>query len=322
MKVLITGGAGFIGYHLSKMLVENGHEVIVYDEYLDFIDPEKSLHSKYLKIRLDWLKENTKLIRGDIRHKIEFFKTLQENQPDVIVHLAALPISTTSNEFPEDAVGINLNGTINVLDSIKLVPSVKKFVYASSSMVYGNFVKPMADEDHPTSPLDVYGATKLSCEHLTRAYHKQYGINYVIIRPSAVYGPTDCNRRVSQIFIENMMAGKPLTLHNGGESKLDFTYVEDIAQGFYLAATTDKGNGQTFNITRGEGRSLKEFVEILKPLIGKDVQIEYKPADMKRPERGTLDITRAKTILGYEPKYSLEEGLEKYVKFIKEHVEV
>ena len=215
-------------------------------------------------------------------------------------------------------MGINLVGTVNVLESIREVDSVKRFVYASSSMVYGDFERMPADEKHPTNPLDVYGGTKLSSEILTRVYSKQYGIKYTIIRPSAVYGPTDVNRRVTQIFVENALMGKPLALHNGGESKLDFTYVEDTANGFVLALRSKKAENEAFNITRGEGRSLKELAEIIQRLVP-GTRIERKEAskDEKRPERGTLDISKARKLLGYKPQYSLEEGMKMYVEFVK-----
>lgn len=319
MKILITGGAGFIGYHLSKKLIEVGNEVIIYDKFLNFIDPKKSLYDKYLKIRLNYLKDKATIIRGDIRHKVHLFRVLKEHEPEAVVHLAALPIATISNKFSEDAISINLNGTMNVLELIRLCDSVKKFVYASSSMVYGNFEKPIANENHPTNPLDVYGATKLSGEILTKVYGKQYGISYTIIRPSAVYGPTDSNRRVSQIFVENGLLKKPLILHNGGLSKLDFSFVEDVADGFRLAIKSKKAENEIFNITRGEARSLKEFVDILKKHIP-NIQIRCEQADFKRPERGTLDITKARKLLNYNPKYSLEKGLKIYVGFVRKHI--
>lgn len=316
MKVLITGGTGFVGYYLCKKLVADGDDVFTYDSFTNFVDPMKSTYEKYLKIRLNDLKGNVNMITGDVRHNMTFFKTLNDIRPDCVVHLAALPISTVSNRMPEEAIGINLDGTINVLESIRQVDSVKKFVYTSSSMVYGNFGKDSVTEDTSCNPLDVYGATKLSGEILTRTYGTQYGINHVIIRPSAVYGPTDANRRVSQIFVENALTGKPLTMHGDGSSKLDFTYVDDLAEGFRLAVKSDKADNQTFNMTRGESRSLKEFIDILRTIVP-DLSIETKDPDMKRPERGTLDITKAKELLGYAPKYSLEEGVKLYVEFVR-----
>ena len=317
-KIFLSGGAGFIGAVIAKKLIKNGDKVIIHDAFLNYVSPLKSNYEHLLKLRLDDIKDKVEIIRGDIRHKGRFLKILREKKPDKVVLLAALPIATLSNIYSEDAMGINLNGTVNVLESLRECDFVDQFIYASSSMVYGNFVKPVADEEHPTNPLDVYGGTKLSGEILTKVFSKQYGIPYTIIRPSAVYGPTDVNRRVSQIFVESAIKGKPLVLHNNGESKLDFTYVEDIAEGFVLALKKKEALNQTFNITAGHSRSLKDLAEIVSKLMP-GTKIEYKevPEDEKRPERGTLSIEKAKKLLGYKPKYSLEEGMKKYVKFVK-----
>lgn len=317
-KIFITGGAGFIGSYITKELLKNNDEVVIHDAFLNYISPFKSNYEFLLKLRFKGILDKVKIIRGDIRHKGRFLKILKEEKPDAVVHLAALPISTASNLYSEDAMGINLVGTVNVLESIREMESVKRFIYASSSMIYGNFEYSPADEKHPTNPLDVYGGTKLSGEILTKVFSKQYGIKYIIIRPSAVYGPTDVNRRVTQIFIENALRGKPLILHNGGEAKLDFTYVEDTAKGFVLALESERAENETFNITRGEGRSLKELAEIIQRLVpGTNVESQPVPKDEKRPERGALDITKARKLLGYTPKYSLEQGMEKYVEFVK-----
>jgi nucleoside-diphosphate-sugar epimerase len=316
-SVLITGGTGFIGSYIAKKLLAKGYKVVLYDASFNFSSTPQSTYDAYLKHRLKDL-DKAIIVKGDTRNKADVIKAVNDYNPSSIIHLAALPISTTSNKNPEDATSINLYGTVNVLETIRNCDSIKRFVFASSSMVYGNFQKEPAPEEHPTCPIDVYGGTKLSGEILTKVYSKQYGVEYTIIRPSAVYGPTDVNRRVSQIFVENALNSKPIILHNGGMSKLDFSYVEDVAEGFVLALESKQAINKTFNITRGEGRSLKEFAEILKSLIP-NIKIEEMPApkDEVRPERGALDITKAKKLLNYNPQYSLEKGLPKYVEFIK-----
>lgn len=315
-KVLITGGVGFIGYFITKELLARGDEVIIYDAFLNYASPLKSHYPQYLSMRLTDIQDNVRLIRGDVRHRGCLVKALKETKPEIVIHLAAIPIATVSNQFSEGAIEINLNGTTTIIEAIGTTNSVKRFVYASSSFVYGDFKYTPADEKHSASPIDIYGATKLSGEILTKAFGRKFGIEYVIIRPSAVYGPTDANRRVTQIFLENALQGVPLVLHDGGLSKLDFTYVTDTAHGFVLAAFASEAKNETFNITRGKGRSLKELAQILQSLISDVKTIEDKPNEV-RPERGTLDISKAKTLLGYEPKCSLEEGMKLYLDFVK-----
>jgi len=181
-------------------------------------------------------------------------------------------------------------------------------------MVYGDFIEVPAMEDHPKTPKDIYGGTKLAGEILTETYGRRYKINYTIVRPSGVYGPTDVNRRVVQIFLENALKNKKLILQGGGNNLIDFTYVEDCADGIYLAAVSSKGENQAFNITRGEGRSLIECTNILKTFFP-NLTTQVEPAQPFRPKRGALSIQKARELLGYSPKFSLEQGVDKYFQF-------
>lgn len=316
-RIFIAGGAGFIGYHIIKELLEKGHEILIYDSFINFIPREESFYNFYLQKRLKDIKDDVEIIRGDVRDKTCLVRTLKEFKPEIVINLVSIPLATASNVFFEDAIQINLNGHINLLDAIRHSNSTERFLYASSSFVYGHFQYDPADENHPALPIDIYGGTKLSCEILSKSFSERYGIEYVVIRPSAVYGPTDVNRRVSQIFVENALTGKPLMLHGGGEDKVDFTYVTDAAHGFVLAALSPDAKNQVFNITAGRGRSAREFARILSELLPGKVKTEIKPADQKRPVRGSLDITKAKNLLGYEPKYQLEEGLKEYIEYIR-----
>jgi len=315
-KVLITGGAGFIGYHLAKAFMRRDIEVIIYDAFLSYVPKGESLYSYYLEHRLNEIKCNARIIRGDIRHLEMVHKTIKDTRPEVVIHLAAIPIANPSNWLAEDFILTNLNGTFNVLDCIRKEGSVKRFIYASSSYVYGNFLYEPANEEHPVSPVDIYGGTKLSGEIITKTFQKECGIEYTIIRPSAVYGPTDANMRVSQILMDNAMSGSPLILHNKGADRIDFTYVKDTVQGFILAAFSDKARNETFNITRGEGKSIKEFSEILKKFFPRIRCIESSRR-FRKPIRGSLDISKAKDLLGYEPQYGLDEGIAEYANFLK-----
>lgn len=265
--IFITGGAGLIGYYLTRHLIEAGKGVTIYDAFLHFIDPSISNYYSYLDVRLRDLRNRVNLIRGDVRNLSQLLKAMKESKPEVVVHLAAIPLATASNQFSEEAIQINLNGTVTVLEAIRATPSVKRVVLVSSSFVYGHFRSDPADEDHPTDPIDVYGGTKLAGESLVKGFGRRFGIEYTIVRPSAVYGPTDANRRVTQIFLENAFMGKPLILHDGGRSRVDFTYCEDAAAGLALAALHPAARNEVFNITRGEGRSVKELAEIVQRLV-------------------------------------------------------
>ena len=158
---------------------------------------------------------------------------------------------------------------------------------------------------------------KLAGEVVTRGLGNYYGIPWCIVRPSAVYGPTDMNRRVSQIFTEQAFLGQTLTVQ-GPDVLLDFTYVEDVADGFVLAATKEKAANEVFNITHGHAHTLLEFVECLK-IHFPDLQYEVHERDVFRPKRGTLSIAKARNLLEYAPQYTLQKGISDYVAFFKEH---
>lgn len=311
-KVFITGGCGFIGSYLTRELLKQGFELFLFDAFVNFIDPFESNYQFFLKARMDGLRDKARIERGDIRVQKRIQQVMNDWQPDAVIHLAALPSAKESTLYPTEALQINVDGTLSVLEGVKACGSVHRFIFTSSSFVYGNFKRDIADEEHPTEPIDVYGGTKLTGEILTRAYAKQHGFEYVIVRPSAVYGFGDCNRRVSQIMIENAMRGKPLVLHGGGHSRIDFTCATDVADGFARALTTPGAANQVFNITRGNARAVREFaLEVKKHF--PDAQLIEKPTDASRPERGTLSIEKARKVLGYNPKVDIEQGVAEYV---------
>lgn len=317
-KIMIIGGAGFIGSRITKKLTDLGHEVIIYDKFYNFLESEKDKYVFYLRQRLNDLCPGIKIVYGDIRDNINLLKAIEENRPAIIIHLAQIPLANISNKLSGEALDININGLTSLIKAIGAINFVKRLVYSSSSFVYGHFKYAPADENHPTNPIDVYGGTKLACENIIKGFGARFGIDYTIIRPSAVYGPTDANLRVSQIFIDNAFNDRELIMEGGGETALDFTYIDDIAQGFVLAALSPQAKNEIFNITRGEGRTLKELSEILKQYFP-DLKTIIKPTDQTRPVRGALDIKKAKEILGYSPKYSLEDGIREYVAYIKNH---
>lgn len=312
-KVFINGGAGLIGSVVAKKLLEMGHEVIIYDQFITYISPFKTHIKNPIDLRFENIKEKLIFERGDTTNISYTSKIIKQHNPDYVMHLAATPLADLSNKHVEEAVANILNGTINILEIIKDLASLKKFVYVSSSMIYGDFKSIPCPETHPKSPKEIYGGAKYAGEIMTEVFNKRFGLPYTIVRPSAVYGPYDVNRRVSQIFVENALIGKELVLDGGGQINLDFTYVDDIADGLILAMFNDKAKGETFNITYGRGYSLLEFVETLNKILP---SLKYKINESKdnfRPMRGALSIEKAKKELGYSPKFSLEDGLRNYV---------
>lgn len=314
-KVLVTGGAGFIGSFVSKELLKNGYQPLVYDAYIHYLDPLKSNYQNYLKKRFNGIEDNVIKIRGDVRDKSFLQKIILEHSPKKIIHIAALPIADLANEYSEEAESTIIGGTVNILEIIRNLDFVDRFVYISSSMIYGDFQYTPADEEHPKNPKEIYGATKYSGEIITQAFGRRFGIEYTIVRPSAVYGPTDVNGRVIQIFIENALNNKRIQIH-GTNTCLDFTYVKDVAKGILLCAISPEAKNETFNITRGEGKTLLDLVNILK-IYFPDIKVEIEKVKNYRPKRGALDISKAEKVLGYKPGYSLEEGIKEYLQFMK-----
>lgn len=312
-KVLITGGAGFIGSYVCRDLLEMGHDVVVYDAFVHYISPLKSVLKDFFELRFAGIVDQIDFRRGDTRDQAHLRRVILDTKPDRILHLAALPIADLSNRHSEEALTSILEGAVNVLEVIRDVDFVERFVYISSSMIYGDFQEIPAPEDHPKHPKDIYGGTKYAGEIMTETYSRRYGIPYSIVRPSAVYGPYDINRRVSQIFVENALLGKPITLFGGGHQNLDFTFVEDTARGIIQVMFAENGQGNAFNITYGRGYSLRELADILKSNIP-DLEIKVvEEEDVFRPKRGALKIEKAKELVGYDPQVSLEEGIKRYL---------
>ena len=313
-NIFLTGGAGFVGAHVCKALLAQGHQVGVFDQFVNYVYPLDRVHVDNLTQRMLAIKDRVTIFRGSTRDQDNLRRSLQSFKPNYIIHLAAMPLANLAVEHPEEAVDAILSGTINVLHQARDLPDLKRLVYVSSSMVYGDFVRVPVREDDPKDPKEVYGSLKLGGELMVRSFGRLYGIEYSIVRPSAVYGPTDNNRRVLGIFLERALKGQPLTV-KGVNQALDFTFVEDAARGIVCATLHDKARGGTYNITRGEGRTIREAADIVAKLIP-GTTIEIEEADARMPSRGELDISRARQEIGFEPKVSLEDGLAIYLDYL------
>lgn len=318
-KALVTGGAGFVGSYVTRQLLKLGYEVYLYDSFVVYLTPTPGSDKVDFTQRIADIYDKVHIIRGNTLDKDFLRRQMNAVKPDVVVHLAAMPLAALAIEHTEEAFQTICTSTQNILEILRDFDHPCRLLYVSSSMIYGDFVTPEVDEeDHPKDPKDVYGAFKLAGEIVVRAYGKNYGLDTVICRPSAVYGPFDANARVIRRFILNAMEGKPLTMDGDGSMKLDFTYIEDCAAAIALAADSPAAKGLTFNVTRGEGRSLRDLAEIVQGHFP-GATIEYRPKPAFMPMRGTLSIARARRILGYESRISLEEGVRRYVEHLQTH---
>ncbi len=323
-KILLVGGCGFIGHNLAIHLKNKGAIPVIIDSLavnniLSFADNEiknKKLYSSILNNRIELLNSNQiKLIIQDARDYHAVSKIYNEIKPDIIIHLAAVSHANKSNKDPHSTFDHSFRTLENTLDYARV--NKTHTIYMSSSMVYGNFDSQDVNEESPCKPIGIYGTLKYSGELLVKAYNQIFDLPYTIIRPSALYGERCVSRRVGQIFIENAIQGIDITINGDGEEKLDFTYIEDLITGIGLCCEKDKALNETFNLTYGKSRKINELTEILKNEFPK-IKIFYKEREKFMPERGTLDVTKAKKLLDYKPVNSIDTGYIKYISWYKE----
>lgn len=308
MKVLVTGGAGFIGHNVVHILESQGHECIVIDTCTDYGFIPKEELTYLVDNRLKRIKSRIRSI--DIRESTFVDTIFKTYEPEVVIHMASFPRQKVVEQNPVLASDVMSNGLINLLEKSKKY-AVKKFVYISSSMVYGDFEADV-DETAQCNPIGQYGIMKFMGEKLVEDYSRRGCFDHVVIRPSAVYGEWDVEDRVVSKFMTKAMRGEILKV-NGPDEVLDFTYVEDTAQGIVLAATKGSANGNIYNITRSEQRqwNLKDAAELAIKIAGQG-SLEVAPRDLSFPKRGRLDISRAVRELGYTPQVNVEQGFQRY----------
>jgi nucleoside-diphosphate-sugar epimerase len=321
--IALVGGAGFIGHNLAISLKKRGHIPIIIDSLavnnmLSFTDNEiknRKLYWSILNQRMDLIHDNNIDINiEDARNYNAMSMLLGKYKPDTIIQLAAVSHANKSNKDPHTTFDHTLRTLENTLDIAKGFGS--HVIYFSSSMAYGHFNGQSVNEETPCNPLGIYGTLKYSGELIVKAYHRVFDIPYTIIRPSALYGERCVSRRVSQIFIENAVQGLDITINGDGSDKLDFTYIDDLIQGIILTIENEKACNETFNMTYGEARTIGEMAEILKDHF-EGININYLPKDKLTPDRGTLNVDKARNLLGYQPENPIDVGYPKYIQWYK-----
>ena len=330
--IALIGGAGFIGHNLALALKKRGHVPFIVDSLavnnvLSFTDSDIKNHKLYRNIlnqRLDLLHENDIEVNiEDARDYNALSRMLGSFcKPDIIIHLAAVSHANKANKNPHNTFDHSLRTLENALDharggkSNNYKPRVEKFIFLSSSMVYGNFSSESVLEGDNCNPIGIYGTIKYAGELMVKSYHQVFDLPYTIIRPSALYGVRCVSRRVGQVFIENAMMGEEINIHGNGSDRLDFTYIEDFISGVIKIIESDRAINETFNLTYGESREINQLAEIVEDYFP-DIKINYLPKDKMTPERGTLNVDKAKKYIGYKPRFPIEEGFPRYIQWYK-----
>lgn len=303
MRVLVTGGAGFIGSAIVDLLLEEGLEVAVVDNLStgrrENVNPKSRLHVT------------------DIRDP-ELAAVFAAQRPEVVFHQAARANVRESFQFPVDYADVNILGSLNLLECCRRF-GVRKVVYASTGgAVYGEPRQLPVTEEHPVRPLDPYGASKHHVEHYLELYRNSYGLDYTILRYPNVFGARqDPNGEagVIAIFIGRMLAGEAPTINGSGRQERDFVHVSDVAKANWLAL--ERGSGQILNIGSGRGTSVEWISGCLKRLTGYLGAILHGPAKPGEVFRIFLDSTRAREVLGWQPRVPVEEGLQMTVEHFR-----
>ena len=306
MKILVTGGLGFIGHHLIKHLYNLGYQVTGIDNATDYGVCDSSTIKALISSRLESIPDDINIYKTDVNYYSELSNIFESESFDTVIHLASFPRQKTVEKNPSLAARTMIEGTINVL---RASSNVNRFIFISSSMVYGDF-NGSVDEESPCNPKGQYGILKLAGENLIKDWSRGNNIPYTIIRPSAVYGSRDIDDRIIPKFLSAANDNKTLNV-NGKDESIDFTYISDLVSGIALATEKKESENQTFNMTRGSARTIYDAAQIATAIAGGGGEIKMNNPDDSYSSRGTLDINKAKSLLGYNPTVDIEVGLEK-----------
>ncbi len=309
-SVLITGGAGFLGSHIARTLVQRGDRVVIYDNFFTGL-PQNLID----------LQDKVKFVNGDILDLSFLIRTIMAEEVKRIIHTAALVGFAASIEKPALTARINIEGTLNILEASRLV-GVERIMDISSEEVYGHFQYEPADENHPFSPSAPYSISKVAAEGFDRFFHTFFGLDVVTIRTSWVYGPGLPRARPPKTFIENSLKGIPTKMDSGADHRVDHTYIDDFVQGALLAFDVKNPKSRVFNIASGKAYTFSQMARMVEEIVP-GPKISVGPGLMKYsetvegPQKGALNIQRAQSELGYQPQYDLFKGLIKYVESLR-----
>jgi len=315
MKVLVTGGAGFIGSHIVKELLREGHSIVVVDNMNDYYD----LSLK--EARLAEFEKDIVFYKLDITDKESLEKVFRDHHFDKVCHLAAQAGVRYSLENPFLYGTSNFDGTLNIFEFSKRF-DVSQIVFASSSSVYGLSKQlPFREDDPVASPISVYGASKRSCELLAHSYNHLFGVPITCLRFFSVYGPYGRPDLAFFKFTKAILNDEPIDVYNSGNMKRDFTYVDDIVEGFMLSLHKPMGF-EIFNLGHGKTVGLLDFVEVIEKKLDKKANMNMLPIQPGDLPETYADTTKARQLLGFEAKVSVEEGVSNFVDWYRAYYSV
>jgi UDP-glucose 4-epimerase len=302
MKILVTGGAGFIGSHIVDLLIENGYEVVIVDNLST--GKEEFINKKAIFYKKD--------ITDD-----DLYEIFEKEKPDYVVHQAAQIDVQRSIDDPVFDAKVNILGTVNLLESCRK-SGIKKIVYASSAAVYGNPEYLPIDEVHKINPISYYGISKHTAEHYFEVYSQLYDLKYTILRYANVYGIRQDPKGeggVISIFIDKMLKGERPIIFGDGNQTRDFVYVKDVAKANLLAL--EKGDSEVVNISTNKATSINKLVELMNEIMNTSLEPIYAEPRKGDIVHSYLDNKKALEVLGWKPEYSLEDGLRETIEYYR-----
>lgn len=295
-RILVTGGAGFIGSNVVDLLVEHEFDVVIVDNFVTG--------------KVENINPKARVYNCDVGDEA-FREIVRQEKPDCVIHHAAQIDVQTSIRKPEFDAEVNIVASINVLEACRL-NGVRKVIYASSAALYGDPLYLPVDEDHPPLATSPYGISKYVVEHYLAMYNRLYGLNFTVLRYANVYGPRQNplgEGGVIAIFSNRILSGKSCIVYGNGEQTRDFVYVEDVARANLLAI--DRADNAVINVSSGTEVRVNSLLDVMKNVFGHDVEVEYAPARPGEILRSSLSNKRAMDLLGWKPEFDVESGIRK-----------
>src|SRR5256884_5477600 len=314
MRVLVTGGAGFIGSHLVEKLLVSGHEVVILDDFNDYYDP-KIKHANIAGFAKD-----VTIHHVDLRDGESVRNVFHREEVDSIAHLAARAGVRPSIQYPRLYYDANVTGTLHLLEAAR-VTGVERFIFASSSSIYGaSKTVPFSEDQHLTQTLSPYAATKIAGEFLCSTYSHLYRLRVVALRYFTVYGPRQRPDLAIHQFTRRIYAGQPIDQYGDGSTRRDYTYIDDVIQGTIAALQYDGPLFDIFNLGESETIQLKDLIVAIENALGKKAKINQLPEQPGDMPLTYPDISKARKLIGYRQTTRLTEGLPRFVEwFLRSH---